>query len=286
MYDPATVDRWLDRLDRVFDRERYMPVRVRGWEHLPERPALVVSNHSGGTVIPDVWGFAWAWMRRFSHDRPLSPLAHDMLFKTRRSAQVCERLGILKAGRGVARRVLDSGRDLLVCPGGDRDTWRPWRERYQVCFAGRRGYARLALQTGTPVTPVANVGAHETLVVLADGHRIAERVGLQRHFRASVFPLHLSFPWLIGVGPLPHIPWPVHLDYAIGEPVALPEGWSPREDPAPATVAAYDARCRYQMQLLLDGLRAERDTLREAVDGLRRVGVRALPPGVRQLLAG
>lgn len=287
-YDPVTVDRWLNRLDRVFGPDRYLPVRVRGWENLPDTPALLVSNHSGGTLIPDVWGFAWAWSRRFSHDRRLNPMAHDMLFATRTGAEACARLGIQRAGRGVARRVLGEGRDLLVCPGGDRDTWRPWAERYQVCFAGRMGYARTALQTGVPVTPVANVGAHETLVVLSDGHRLAQRLGLKRHFRAAVFPVHLSFPWLLGVGPVPHIPWPVHLDYSIGRPVDLPAGWVPCEDPPQAVVEAYDRSCRAAMQGLLDELGAERDTAHEALAGLRRVGARAFPRldrRVRQLMA-
>ncbi|MCP4808661.1 MAG: hypothetical protein GY884_25240 [Proteobacteria bacterium] len=288
-YDPAYVDRWLDRLEHVFGEDRYMPVRVRGWEHMPEKPALLVSNHSGGTLIPDVWGFAWAWSRRFEHKRRLSPMAHDMLFKTRASANACARLGIRQAGRGAAREVLQEGRDLLVCPGGDRDTWRPWSERYQVCFAGRKGYARLALQSGVPVTPVANVGAHETLVVLSDGHRLAERLGLKRHFRAAVFPVHLSFPWLVGVGPVPHIPWPVHMDYSIGRPVPLPAGWEPSATPPPCLVDEYDARCRRSMQGLLTELGRERDTAREAIAGLRRVGARAFPRidrRVRQLMAG
>ena len=288
-YDPAYVDQWVDRLERVFAHDSYMPVSVRGWENLGDQPAFLVSNHSGGTLIPDVWGFAYAWMRHFEHTRRIHPLAHDMLFKTRASARACSRLGILPARRGAAREVLERGNDLLVCPGGDRDTWRPWSERYTVTFAGRTGYARTALQTGVPVTPVANVGAHETLVVLSDGHRLAERLGLKRHFRAAVFPVHLSFPWLVGVGPLPHIPWPVRLDYAIGKPVPLPAGWTPCDAPDPQDIEAYDARCRQAMQRLIDELAYERDTAAEALQGLRRISSRAFPRldrRVRQLMAG
>jgi len=274
-YDPVYVDRFVDRLDAVFGHGRYLPVDVQGWENLPDRPALIVSNHSGGTLIPDVWGFAWAWVRRFGHSRRVTPLAHDMLFKTRATARAFSRMGIRPAAKGVAREVLEAGGDLLVCPGGDRDTWRPWSERYKVCFAGRKGYARTALQTGVPVTPVANAGAHETFVVLSDGHRLARRLGLKRHFRASVFPIHLSFPWLIGVGPMPHIPWPVRLSYAIGRPVPLPAEL-PIESPTADQVRAYDERCRDSLQELLDELCADRDPVHEALDGLRRVGARAL----------
>ena len=41
-------------------------------------------------------------------------------------------------------------------PGGDRDTWRPYSKRYDVCFAGRKGYARLAIKAGVPIVPIAN----------------------------------------------------------------------------------------------------------------------------------
>src|SRR5688572_11993006 len=72
--DPGAIDlefveRTLGRVGRMFGPGRYFRVTVDGWENLPERPALLVANHSGGTSIPDAWGFAYAWYSRFGVER-------------------------------------------------------------------------------------------------------------------------------------------------------------------------------------------------------------------------
>jgi 1-acyl-sn-glycerol-3-phosphate acyltransferase len=149
-------------------------------------------------------------------------------------------------------------RDLLVMPGGDVDVWRPYSERYKVKFAGRTGYARLALKTGVPIVPLANAGAHETLRVLTDGAAVARWLKFPKLFRASIFPVSLSIPWGLTIGPWPHLPPPTRLRYRIGRPV-LPEGGfgEPGEEPSNERVRAYDARVRRAMQDLLDQLRDE-----------------------------
>ncbi|HRG98734.1 MAG TPA: hypothetical protein PLR99_20925, partial [Polyangiaceae bacterium] len=74
-----------------------------------------------------------------------------------------------------------------------------------------------ALEARVPIVPVAHAGAHETLRVLTDGHRFARAVGLQRFARAEIFPVHLSLPWGLAIGPWPHIPLPTTLRYRFGE---------------------------------------------------------------------
>jgi 1-acyl-sn-glycerol-3-phosphate acyltransferase len=164
-----------------------------------------------------------------------------------------DRVGVLRTSRRLARDVLSKWkRDVIVMPGGDRDTWRPYRDRYRVQFAGHTGYARIALETGVPVLPVANAGAHETLVVLTDGLRIARALKLHELFRIDVFPIHLSLPWLLGIGPLPHLPLPTPLRYRFGEPVPLPQGHEPGPNPDTETVLEYDRQVRMALQGLLD----------------------------------
>ena len=165
--------------------------------------------------------------------------------------------------RGVLRGEFDLGfealrewrRDVLVMPGGDQDTWRPYKDRYRVCFGGRTGYARLALRAGVPIVPIANAGAHETLIVLSRGRRLAKALNLQQLARASIFPIHLSLPWGLAFGPWPHIPWPTRLRYRVGEPIQA----SPLEgsEPSAAEIEAHDAKVQKAMQGLLDELRDE-----------------------------
>ncbi len=256
-FDPEHVAQVLRFAGRFFGPGRYFDLDARGLEHVPRKPVMVVSNHSGGTSIPDVWGFGYAWYQRFGADRPIHPLAHEMILSTRTTARFFGRLGVLRAGRGVAYDVLTRwGRDLLVMPGGDVDTWRPWRDRYKVQFGGRTGYARTAIMAGVPIVPVANAGAHSTLYVLSDGQGLARALRLPQLTRASVFPIHVSFPWGLTIGPWPHLPIPAKLRYRFGAPI-LPPPIAPGTEPSDELVRAHDAAVRAAVQALLDELREE-----------------------------
>lgn len=259
-FDPTAVGETVDALSGpVFGPRGWFRVDVRGIERVPPSPVMVVSNHSGGTIIPDVWGFLWFWYRHFGTGRPLHPSGHDLLFAHEKLGRWFARRGVLHARPDIARDVLTRrGRDLMVMPGGDRDTWRPYSRRYQVEFAGRTGYARLALRARVPIVPVAHAGAHETLIVLSDGHRFAHAVGLHALARADIFPVHLSLPWGLAVGPWPHIPVPATLRYRLGEPIPLPDELGEGDEVTDAMVTAHDARVRAAVQGLLDELREGR----------------------------
>jgi 1-acyl-sn-glycerol-3-phosphate acyltransferase len=219
---------------------------------------MVVSNHSGGTSIPDVWGFMFAWYAHFGFARPIHPLAHEIILSTRLSGRYFSQRGVLRADKKLALEVLrDWRRDLMVMPGGDLDTWRPYSKRYEVRFGGRVGYARTALRACVPIVPVANAGAHQTLIVLTDGQRIARALRLPELFRASIFPIHLSLPWGLGIGPWPHLPTPVRLRYRIGKPISPPDGWKAGDEPSDELVAEHDRKCREAVQGLLDELKQD-----------------------------
>lgn len=242
----------------VFGPRGWFRVDVKGAERIPPAPVMLVSNHSGGTIIPDVWGFLWFWYRHFGTSRAIHPSGHELIFANQRLGRWFARRGVLHANRSLAFDVLTRWRrDLMVMPGGDRDTWRPYSRRYQVEFAGRTGYARLALEARVPIVPVAHAGAHETLRVLTDGHRFARAVGLQRFARAEIFPVHLSLPWGLAIGPWPHIPLPTTLRYRFGEPIPVPGDLRKGDEVSEERVLEHDARVRAAVQSLLDGLRDE-----------------------------
>ncbi len=253
-FDPEAVAGTVKRLRGLFGGEdAYFPLDVVGLDTLPKTPCLIVSNHSGGTTIPDAWGLAMSWYGHFSvHERPVHALAHEMLFALRGTAEPFARRGVLRADRKLALAALrDWGRDVVVWPGGDLDTWRPYSERYKCRFANRKGYARLALEAGVPIVPVAHAGSHETLVVLTDGQGIARRLHLPELFRAHIFPIHLSLPFMVGIGPLPHLPPPVRMRYRFA-PAIWPEPGAHASDEA--AVVDLDARVRASMQHELDVL--------------------------------
>lgn len=259
--DPAAIHstlRWADPLIRLYFRPT-----VTGFANIPPAPVMLVSNHSGGTSIPDVWPWLLLWYERFGTVRPIHPVAHEIVLATRHVGRYLETRGVLRADEKVALETLTKWRrDLLVMPGGDLDTWRPYRDRYRVRFGGRTGYARLALKAGVPIVPVAMDGAHATLIVLTDGRRIAKAINLPKLARAEVWPIHLSLPWGIAFGPLPHIPVPTRMRYRIAEPiwapVDAPEGWEPTEE----EVREHDYRVRLALQKELDVLARRRGQMR------------------------
>ena len=281
--DVPTLLKAAGKLQGLYGEGCYFNLTVQGWEVLPPAPVLFVSNHSGGTTIPDMWGLMTAWVDRFQGDRIAHPLAHDMLFVAQPVAKLLARAGVLRASSENGRRALaDFGRDVLVCPGGDREVWRPWKDRYKVNFSGRRGYAKLALRTGAPVVPVAHAGAHETLMVLSDGAGLARMMGLQKRFRAEIMPVHLSIPWGLTVGPWPHFPAPAHMRYRFGAPITLPAA----HDPTDSEVEELDRAVQAEIQRMLDQLQQEEPTLRERARHVAQVAGRGAqflrrtrPPG-------
>ena len=255
-FDPAATQQTVDRAGRLFGPRRYFGLEVEGFDNVPAEPTMVVSNHSGGTTIPDVWGFLIAWYRHFGVQRPIHPMAHEIILSNRVTGVYFAKRGVLRGGRAIALSALrDARHDLMVMPGGDLDTWRPYSKRYQVRFGGRMGYARLAILAGVPIVPVANAGAHETLIVLSDGRRFAKAIGLHAFARAEIFPVHLSLPWGFAIGPWPHLPTPVTLRYRIGEPIRPPQHLDPTREPDDEMVRAYDAQVQAAVQKLLNELK-------------------------------
>ncbi len=220
--DMDSVQHTLATVGELFgDGHGYFPCSFVGMEHIPDEPCMVVMNHSGGTTIPDVWGFVAGWYRKFGTSRPLHVLAHEMIFSLEAPAKFFGRHGVIRATPDACARVLrDYKRDVMVLPGGDRDTWRTYKRRFTCEFAGRTGYAQTAKDLEVPIVPVAHSGAHETLMVLSDGHKFAKAVGIHKLARGAVFPIHLSLPYGLAIGPWPHIPVPTALKYRVGTPVS------------------------------------------------------------------
>jgi len=267
--DFEAVQSFVGKMRPMFGPDRaYFQTDVQGWDNIPEAPSLIVCNHSGGTSIPDTWGLGISWYQHFGSTRAIHALAHEMVFALKATAVPFSKLGILRANREMAARVLtEFKRDLVVYPGGDLDTWRPWKDRYKVRFAGRKGYARLALRTGAPIVPVAQAGSHSTLIVLSDGQKVAKKLRFKKYFRASIFPVHFSFPFGLSIGPTPHLPPPCKLRYRIApaiHPPKLPPGTEPTEE----MVDDLDRRVRAAMQAQLDLLRDEALPLRKRLGRL------------------
>lgn len=153
---------------------------VRGLQNIPDRgAALVVADHSGGMLTPDVLIFAPAFYHHFGYDRPLYTLAHYGVLIGPAGA-LLRRLGVIHASRENAAAALDSGAVVLVFPGGDCDAYRPTFGANTIDFNGRTGYVRTALTVGVPIVPTVSIGAQESQLFITRGSWLAKRLGLPR----------------------------------------------------------------------------------------------------------
>jgi len=231
----------------------YHRADVRGFERIPEdRPVLFVGNHSGGNVTPDSIVFMLAFNTYFGVDRPVYALAHALVTAFPIVGKVGRKWGIITADPEIGKAALERDACVLVYPGGDVETHRPWTARNEIRFDGRKGFLRLAVEAGVPIVPVVSVGGQETFVPLTDGRRIAETLKLRELARLKILPVSLALPWGLNVGDfLGHLPLPVKIKQEILEPIDVEERFGDDLDAAYEYVTG-------RMQETLTKLAAER----------------------------
>jgi 1-acyl-sn-glycerol-3-phosphate acyltransferase len=107
--------------------------------------------------------------------------------------------------------MLDNEECVVVFPEGTRGINKPYTERYRLQRMGL-GFMRLALETGTPIVPVAIVGSDDQQPGIANFERLGRRLGL------PALPITVGFPLL---GPLGLLPLPVKYRIYFGEPIRV-----------------------------------------------------------------
>ena len=219
--DPDYIEHTLPALKAMSDI--YFRGEVRGLERIPrDEPVLLVGNHSGGTLIADTFVFAQAFYEHFGAERVFHQLAHDLVFRLPGARAMLSRYGTVPANPDNMRRALDRGAALLVYPGGDHETYRPSWESAEIDFAGRQGFARLALELGVRIVPVVAIGGQETALFLGQGRGLASRLQLDRLLRLKVLPAQLAPPWGLTVLDLPlRVPLPAKITVEVLPPMDL-----------------------------------------------------------------
>jgi 1-acyl-sn-glycerol-3-phosphate acyltransferase len=232
---------------------------------VPDGPTLVVGNHSGGKIPIDVFLFGASWHKWFDYSSPLFFLVHDMLIRPipwiRNSIR---RLGGVRAARENAIEILRRGQRVMVLPGGEYETFRPYRERNRIDFGERTGFIRVALQAGAPITPVVSIGGHEIFYILTRGEGLARRL-LPTAFRAQSFPIAFGLPFGLYVGPIPSpLPLPARIVNEVLPPIHLDReeadhpAFRPDDGDDPVKVRHMYKVVTSRMQAALDRLAAER----------------------------
>lgn len=214
-------------------------------------PVLFIANHGfGGIVDLNVFA-AFAAFDELQLDRPVTALTHQLAW-TLRVGRFLEPLGARPAGRDEAEAAFARGQHVLVMPGGDVEAGKSFSDRNKIVFSGRRGFARLALESGVPVVPIVTAGAGESVLVLSDGQRLARALRADSTLRMKALPLSVSIPWGVNVGVVgmaPYLPLPTKLRTTVLGPIrALPT----------ESATEFGDRVEATMQSALDSMTAGR----------------------------
>lgn len=160
-------------------------------------------------------------------------------------------LGIVVAHPQIGRALLEQEEIVTIMPGGSREAFKPSRERYQLMWKRRKGFVRLAIQTGAPIVPAVCIGNDEMYHVFLDGYRLSERI----YGKEALLPISLP----LGLGPLP---LPVKLTHYVGRPIRF--RYRPEDADDPKKVDRLHGRVvRTMKEMLQTGLEERTKRLSE-----------------------
>lgn len=214
----------------------YFRAQTYGIENMPKGRALVISNHAGQVAIDAamigaaavlegrppriVRGMGEYWL-------PTLPLFNVLMV----------RVGSVVGTPKNAVDLLHHGEAVIAFPEGVRGMNKSFSERYKLKEFGL-GFMRLALQTNTPIVPVAVVGSEEQAPSFGNFKPLARLLGM------PAFPLVIT-----------PVPFPVRYHIYFGEPMEFRGNPNDEDQVIEAKVEQVKARIR---SMLESGLRRRR----------------------------
>ena len=186
----------------------YFRVEMHGVENLPKGRVLLISNHSGQIPI-DATMIATGALLEPEIPRVLRSMVERWAVTLPFVYTFFTRCGQVVGDPDNARYLLNDDEALLVFPEGTKGINKLWYQRYQLQRFGL-GFMRLALETNTPIVPVAVIGAEEQAPSLYNATFLAKLTS------SPAFPITPTWPLL---GPIGMLPYPVKYRIYFGQPL-------------------------------------------------------------------
>ncbi|MEZ5060593.1 MAG: lysophospholipid acyltransferase family protein [Solirubrobacterales bacterium] len=191
--------------------DHWWRVETTGVEHVPAHGRADARLQPRRIALPfDASMITGAIMKR--HPLPRWPrfMVLNWAFSLPYLSAFMRKVGGVPASPHNATRILEDDGLMMVFPEGVKGTGKPFSERYRLQRFGRGGFVEIALQTGSPIVPIAVVGSEEIYPMLGDSRALAKLIG------APFAPITPTFPWL---GPLGLIPLPSKWRIEFCEPI-------------------------------------------------------------------
>ncbi len=208
--DPAFEQKLKPFFDFLY--YRYWRITTHGLENIPSKGrALLVANHSG-TLPYDGSMIRLAISNDHPAQRDVRFLVEDFVYYLPFIGTFMYRVGGVRASRENAERLLKSEHLVAVFPEGVKGIGKYYSQRYHLQRFGRGGFIKLALDTQSPIIPVAVIGAEEIHPILFRSSLLAKPLGI------PYIPITPTLPLL---GPLGLIPFPTKWSIHFGAPIDL-----------------------------------------------------------------
>lgn len=191
-----------------FFHRLYFRTETFGLDNIPQGRALLVANHSGQLPI-DGAILGSSLFLDLSPPRVGRAMIEKWAVSLPFASTFFNKVGQVVGVPENARRLLNMDELLIVFPEGVRGIAKPFSKRYELQDFGS-GFLRLAMETRTPIVPVAIVGAEEQYVNLGNLKWAARALGV------PAFPM---VPQVLVPGG--QLPLPLKYRIYFGEPLTF-----------------------------------------------------------------
>ncbi len=180
---------------------KYLRVEVEGLENIPRKgPAIITPNHSGYSGFD---AFLLCHHIYLKNKRVARVLTHHFWFLNQTTAIPAQKMGFIEANKQNGLLVLNKKQLLILFPEGEYGNFKPSSKRYRL-QPFKKGFVRMALETGAPIVPTIIIGAEETHINLA-------QLKFTKYLRGLVLPLPLNVIPLPARWKIKALP-PIYLD--------------------------------------------------------------------------
>ncbi len=188
--------------------KKYFRVEATGLENVPDGRVLYIGNH-GGQIPLDAMMAGMALLLESEPPRIARAMVERWVPTVPFVSSLFTRIGAMIGDPNNCRELLMHDQSVMVFPEGARGSGKLFKDRYQLQRFGT-GFMRLALETNTPIIPVAIIGTEETYPSIFNFEKLAKLIG------APYFPVTPFFPLL---GPLGLLPLPAKVTVRFGKPI-------------------------------------------------------------------
>ncbi len=189
--------------------KKYFRLEIEGLENIPKKgPVIIAPNHSGFSGFD---AMILAYILQEQTKRIPRVLTHHLWFLTEKTALPAQKLGFIEATFENGISLLKKNNVIVLFPEGANGNFKATSKKYQL-QEFKRGFIRMALQTGAVIVPTLVIGAEETHINL-------QKLKFSKFLRGLVLPL-----------PLNVIPLPAKWKIVFTKPVHLPFGPEKTDD--------------------------------------------------------